>query len=71
MTILMSLPHYNVIQVVEVGNKKKIEFDYLTRSRFWLRRQEISHMSNTLDQIPVDKTTSPMESSRKMKPEVQ
>ena len=30
-----------------------------------------SHMSNTLDQIPVDKTTSPTESSRKMKPEVQ
>ena len=29
------------------------------------------HMSNTLDQIPVDKTWSPTESSRKMKPEVQ
>ena len=28
-------------------------------------------MSNTLDQIPVDKTGSPTESSRKMKPEVQ
>ena len=27
-------------------------------------------MSNTLDQIPVDKTWSPTESSRKMKPEV-
>ena len=31
----------------------------------------ISHMSNTLDQIPVDKTWIPTESSRKMKPEVQ
>ena len=31
----------------------------------------VTHMSNTLDQIPVDKTTSPTESSRKMKPEVQ
>ena len=30
-----------------------------------------AHMSNTLDQIPVDKTWSPTESSRKMKPEVQ
>ena len=30
-----------------------------------------THMSNTLDQIPVDKTWSPTESSRKMKPEVQ
>ena len=30
-----------------------------------------SHMSNTLNQIPVDKTWSPTESSRKMKPEVQ
>ena len=29
------------------------------------------HMSNTLDQIPVDKTWSPTESSRKIKPEVQ
>jgi len=29
-----------------------------------------AHMSNTLDQIPVDKTWSPMESSGKMKPEV-
>ena len=29
------------------------------------------HMSNTLDQIPVDKTWSPTESSGKMKPEVQ
>ena len=27
-------------------------------------------MSNTLDQIPVDKTWSPTECSRKMKPEV-
>ena len=30
-----------------------------------------THMSNTHDQIPVDKTWSPTESSRKMKPEVQ
>ena len=30
-----------------------------------------SLMSNTLNQIPVDKTWSPTESSRKMKPEVQ
>ena len=29
------------------------------------------HMSNTLNQIPVDKTWCPMESGRKMKPEVQ
>ena len=29
-----------------------------------------AHMSNTLDQIPVDKTWSPTECSRKMKPEV-
>ena len=35
------------------------------------RVQNAAHMSNTLDQIPVDKTWSPMESSRKMKPEVQ
>jgi len=28
-------------------------------------------MSNTLDYIPVDKTWSPIESGRKMKPEVQ
>ena len=28
-------------------------------------------MSNTLDYIPVDKTWSPVESGRKMKPEVQ
>ena len=28
-------------------------------------------MSNTLDWIPVDKTWSPMESGRRMKPEVQ
>ena len=32
---------------------------------------DLAHMSNTLDQIPVDKTWSPTESSRKMKPEVQ
>ena len=32
---------------------------------------KFAHMSNTLDQIPVDKTWSPTESSRKMKPEVQ
>ena len=32
---------------------------------------EKPHMSNTLDQIPVDKTWLPTESSRKMKPEVQ
>ena len=30
-----------------------------------------SLMSNTLDWIPVDKTWSPMESGRRMKPEVQ
>ena len=30
-----------------------------------------AHMSNTLDQLPVDKPWSPTESSRKMKPEVQ
>ena len=30
-----------------------------------------SHMSNALDWIPVDKTWSPMESGRRMKPEVQ
>ena len=30
-----------------------------------------SHMSNTLDWIPVDKTWSPMESGGRMKPEVQ
>ena len=30
-----------------------------------------THMSNALDQIPVDKTWSPTESSRKMKPEAQ
>ena len=33
--------------------------------------KNFAHMSNTLDQIPVDKTWSPTESSRKMKPEVQ
>ena len=33
--------------------------------------EEEAHMSNTLDQIPVDKTWLPTESSRKMKPEVQ
>ena len=32
---------------------------------------QYAHMSNNLDQIPVDKTWSPTESSRKMKPEVQ
>ena len=32
---------------------------------------QFSHMSNTLNQIPVDKTWSPTECSRKMKPEVQ
>ena len=31
----------------------------------------MTHMSNTLDWIPVDKTWSPMESGRRMKPEVQ
>ena len=32
---------------------------------------KLSLMSNTLDYIPVDETLSPMESGRKMEPEVQ
>ena len=35
------------------------------------RKKLCVHMSNTLDQIPVDKTWSPTECSRKINPEVQ
>ena len=42
---------------------------YLMQLSRWRRGE--ADMSNTLDQIPVDKTWSPTESSRKMKPEVQ
>ena len=47
-------------------------FSSYNRWRSWAREHGLPpHMSNTLDQIPVDKTWSPTESSRKMKPEVQ
>ena len=42
---------------------------YLIQLSRWRGRE--AHMSNALDQIPVDKTWSPTESSRKIKPEVQ
>ena len=44
-------------------NGKMSEFRFVTECSY--------DMSNTLDQIPVDKTWSPTESSRKIKPEVQ
>ena len=56
---------------ISIGNGVLGKFNkvYLIQLSRW--RKGEAHMSNTLDQIPVDKTRSPTESSRKIKPEVQ
>ena len=63
-----------ILEVNASKEEKKLD-RFRTRLQDERRRQnrfaKSAHMSNTLDQIPVDKSWSPTESSRKMKPEVQ
>ena len=49
-----------------------VPWHWLIRVKYTFEKERNpSHMSNTLDWIPVDKTWSPMESGRRMKPEAQ
>ena len=68
----MTDPKQNWLSYIPQDVDQTLSVDYFLPLQAWslVARDVRAHMSNTLDWIPVDKTWSPLESGRRMKPEV-